>query len=76
MRADRRLKAARVVVVLDMVSPLGVDVTTLFADNAINDGTATHEHCAGRHTRRLEGISSCRAPERPEVATSGASRRP
>ena len=42
--------AALVVVALGVVPALAADVTTPFVGKAVNGGTVTHEHRAGRHT--------------------------
>ena len=42
--------AALVVLAVGVVPALAADVTTPFAGKAVNGGTVTHEHRAGRHT--------------------------
>ena len=42
--------AALVVIALGVTPALAADVTTPFAGKAVNGGTVTHEHRAGRHT--------------------------
>ena len=42
--------SAFVVLALGVVPVLAADVTTPFAGKAVNGGTVTHEHRAGRHT--------------------------
>jgi len=42
--------SAFVVVALGVLPALAADVTTPFTGKAVNGGTVTHEHRAGRHT--------------------------